>query len=45
MADFDHLKHGKISKNEFRRAIKVLYPDLTEVNIFNACIQPSLYQY
>ncbi|KAJ3405397.1 hypothetical protein HDU80_001425 [Chytriomyces hyalinus] len=30
MADFDHLKHGKITKNEFRRALKVLYLDLTE---------------
>jgi hypothetical protein len=25
MADFDHLKHGKITKNEFRRALKVLF--------------------
>ncbi|KAI9346901.1 hypothetical protein BDR26DRAFT_916308 [Obelidium mucronatum] len=30
MADFDHLKHGKITKNEFRRALKVIYVDLTE---------------
>ncbi|KAI8608640.1 hypothetical protein BC830DRAFT_1162449 [Chytriomyces sp. MP71] len=30
MADFDHLKHGKITKNEFRRALKVLYLDLME---------------
>nr|KAJ3422717.1 hypothetical protein HK105_006776 [Polyrhizophydium stewartii] len=32
MADFDHLKHGKITRNEFRRAIKVLYTDLTEAS-------------
>ncbi|KAJ3285182.1 hypothetical protein HDU79_007514 [Rhizoclosmatium sp. JEL0117] len=30
MADFDHLKHGKITKNEFRRALKVIYLNLTE---------------
>ncbi|KAJ3210533.1 hypothetical protein HDU82_007937 [Entophlyctis luteolus] len=30
MADFDHLKHGKITKNEFRRALKVIFIDLTE---------------
>ncbi|KAJ3031489.1 UNVERIFIED_CONTAM: hypothetical protein HDU68_003429 [Siphonaria sp. JEL0065] len=30
MADFDNLKHGKITKNEFRRALKVVYVDLTE---------------
>ncbi|KAJ8328299.1 hypothetical protein O5D80_003660 [Batrachochytrium dendrobatidis] len=33
MADFDHLKHGKITRNEFRRAIKVLYADLTEADL------------
>eukprot|EP00842_Homolaphlyctis_polyrhiza_P004257 jgi/Hompol1/4832/HPOL_001849-RA len=33
MADFDHLKHGKITQNEFRRAIKVLYTDLTEADL------------
>ncbi|KAH6602294.1 hypothetical protein BASA61_001247 [Batrachochytrium salamandrivorans] len=33
MADFDHLKHGRITKNEFRRAIKVLYADLTEADL------------
>ncbi|KAI8927203.1 hypothetical protein BC831DRAFT_187984 [Entophlyctis helioformis] len=33
MADFDNLKHGKITKNEFRRAIKVLYADLTEADL------------
>ncbi|KAJ3323799.1 hypothetical protein HDV06_001169 [Boothiomyces sp. JEL0866] len=30
MSDFDHLRHGKISKNEFRRAIKVVFGDTTE---------------
>jgi hypothetical protein len=30
MSDFDHLRHGIISKNEFRRAIKVIFSDLTE---------------
>ena len=33
MADFDDLKHRKITKNEFRRALKVLFLDLTEVII------------
>jgi hypothetical protein len=32
MSDFDNLRHGKISCNEFRRAIKVLYSDLTEAD-------------
>jgi hypothetical protein len=31
MSDFDHLRRGKISKNEFRRSIKVVFADLTEV--------------
>lgn len=31
MSDFDHLRHGKISRNEFRRSIKVVFSDLTEV--------------
>ncbi|KAJ3255547.1 hypothetical protein HK103_006183 [Boothiomyces macroporosus] len=30
MLDFDHLRHGKISRNEFRRAIKVVFGDATE---------------
>ncbi|KAJ3075759.1 hypothetical protein HDU98_006997 [Podochytrium sp. JEL0797] len=30
MADFDNLKHGKITKNEFRRALKVIFISLTE---------------
>ncbi|KAJ3272592.1 hypothetical protein HDV01_005435 [Terramyces sp. JEL0728] len=30
LSDFDHLRHGKISKNEFRRAIKVVFGDTTE---------------
>jgi hypothetical protein len=35
MADFDDLKHRKITKNEFRRALKVLFLDLSEVHIKN----------
>lgn len=35
MLDFDHLRRGKISQNEFRRAVKVLFPDLQEVFVFN----------
>lgn len=34
MSDFDHLRHGKITQNEFKRALKVLYADLTEVKYF-----------
>jgi Ca2+-binding EF-hand superfamily protein len=30
MRDFDHPRTGKISKNEFRRALKVVFPYLTE---------------
>lgn len=33
MSDFDHLRHGLISRNEFRRGIKVLYSDLTESDL------------
>ncbi|KAJ3046430.1 hypothetical protein HK097_000863, partial [Rhizophlyctis rosea] len=33
MSDFDHLHHGKITRNEFRRAIKLLYPELTETEL------------
>ncbi|KAJ3099126.1 hypothetical protein HDU97_003459 [Phlyctochytrium planicorne] len=33
MQDFDHLRHGKITRNEFRRALKVLYLDLSEVEL------------
>ncbi|KAI8916058.1 hypothetical protein EDD86DRAFT_250783 [Gorgonomyces haynaldii] len=29
LSDFDHLRKGYISKNSFRRAIKVVFPDLT----------------
>lgn len=32
MQDFDHLRHGKISKNEFRRALNVIFFNLTEVD-------------
>lgn len=31
MSDFDGLKHGKITKNEFRRGLNVLFVNLTEV--------------
>ena len=31
MADFDHMRHGKITKNEFRRGLKVIFSNLTEV--------------
>ncbi|KAJ3202622.1 hypothetical protein HDU67_000392 [Dinochytrium kinnereticum] len=41
MQDFDHLRHGKITRNEFRRALKVLYLDLSEVEL--ATLE-SLYQ-
>ena len=30
MHDFDHMKHGKITKNEFRRGLKVIFSKLTE---------------
>jgi Ca2+-binding EF-hand superfamily protein len=42
MQDFDDLRHGRISKNEFRRALKVLYLDLTEVSVslFISCYAP-----
>jgi hypothetical protein len=33
MADFDHLRHGRISKFEFCRAVKVLFSDLCEVMV------------
>lgn len=33
MQDFDHLRHGSITKNEFYRAVKVLFPELTEVEL------------
>ncbi|KAJ1543221.1 hypothetical protein HK405_009429 [Cladochytrium tenue] len=33
MADFDHLKHGVITKNEFRRALKLLFLELTEAEL------------
>lgn len=32
-ADFDRLRHGKIKKNEFRRALKVVFPDVTEFDL------------
>ena len=41
MSDFDHLRRGKISKNEFRRAIKVVFSDLTEVSLH--CASFSLF--
>ncbi|KAJ3311004.1 hypothetical protein HDU76_003229 [Blyttiomyces sp. JEL0837] len=33
MADFDHLRHGKITRNEFRRVLKVLFLNLTEAEL------------
>ncbi|KAJ3249971.1 hypothetical protein HK104_007527, partial [Borealophlyctis nickersoniae] len=30
MSDFDHLRHGKITHNEFKRGLKVLFTNLTE---------------
>ncbi|KAJ3109975.1 hypothetical protein HDU96_007005 [Phlyctochytrium bullatum] len=33
MQDFDHLRHGRITRNEFRRALKVLFLDLSEVEL------------
>jgi Ca2+-binding EF-hand superfamily protein len=33
MRDFDHLRHGKILRNEFRRALKVVFTDLTESDL------------
>ena len=32
MKDFDHMRHGKITLNEFRRGLKVVFSDLTEVS-------------
>jgi len=33
MQDFDHLRHGMITKNEFYRALKVIFIDLTEAEL------------
>ncbi|KAJ3380738.1 hypothetical protein HDU92_005792 [Lobulomyces angularis] len=33
MQDFDHLKHGKITKNKFKRALHVLLSNLNEVEL------------
>jgi hypothetical protein len=33
MSDFDNLRHGKILRNEFRRAVKVVFPDLQETDL------------
>jgi Ca2+-binding EF-hand superfamily protein len=35
MRDFDHLRHGKILRNEFRRALKVVFTNLTESDLQN----------
>ncbi|KAI9207587.1 uncharacterized protein BJ171DRAFT_561416 [Polychytrium aggregatum] len=33
MEDFDHLRHGQITQNEFRRALKLLYSNLNEIEL------------
>ncbi|KAJ3127798.1 hypothetical protein HK098_005797 [Nowakowskiella sp. JEL0407] len=33
MMDFDHLRHGKITRNEFRRVLKVIFTNLTELEL------------
>ncbi|KAJ2997789.1 hypothetical protein HDV02_005158 [Globomyces sp. JEL0801] len=41
MSDFDHLRHGKISPDEFKRACKVLFSDLTNVMYINLMIEQA----
>lgn len=51
MSDFDNLRHGRISRNEFRRAIKIIYSNLTETDLcmletkFAAKDQPTHVEY
>lgn len=33
LADFDHLRHGKITRNEFRRATKIIFDGLTDSDL------------
>jgi len=51
MKDFDLLKHGKISKNEFRRGLNVVLINLTEVELaslekmYESPTNPSMVDY
>ena len=51
MSDFDRLKHGKISRNEFRRGLKVLFSHLTSTDLdlienkFLSQTQPEFVEY
>ncbi|KAI9096987.1 hypothetical protein DFS34DRAFT_660037, partial [Phlyctochytrium arcticum] len=42
IGDFDHLRHGCVTRNEFHRALKVLFSDLTQPDLDSLSILYAL---